>query len=210
MGSRIRCSKPCCRWSVNCVIATRLSLRELNMKKMTVILGAVKGFLCMAMSTQLLLAQSTKPAPTPNTGVPNRGTESGPPVLTPSFRKMLWKAQDACDRIDLTLSKDHKTSKQDDLVLEAKKAIDEAKYEAITAVDLKYLHAIQMEASSLELQELYPLGDDTFEKYHHRVEQCRVEVVLEITPSDLSAKGAAMAALGTCNLETSDWPAGFR
>jgi hypothetical protein len=130
--------------------------------------------------------------------------------LSHEFKKKAWKALDAIQRIDPIIDATRLDATQENLLVDADKAIDEAKYEATTPLDMKVLHALQM-ASIMKRSQAHqdsPLNPE-FKQDFDRAVQCVDEVELQITPDVLSEEGKRMALKDACNKRTDEWGEGI-
>ena len=96
-----------------------------------------------------------------------------------------------------------------DLLIDADKAVDEAKYEATTQLDNTVLRALQMAVISLKYKMQLDVLDPEWKKNSDRVFQCTTEATYYITPDRLTEMGRQQAQKETCNKETSEWGAGI-
>jgi hypothetical protein len=139
--------------------------------------------------------------------IPEAVSVASPSALSPEFRKKAWRALDALERIDVSLSQGSVDTKVDALLLEADRASDEAKYEASTAFDLTVLHALQMANISLQTQRGLLILNPEWQRARNHTTQCRLEVTYAVHPVELSETGLKLAKLGDCNKQTSEWSA---
>jgi hypothetical protein len=119
------------------------------------------------------------------------------------------RAIDAIQRMSGPYSASHKDSNTDILLIDSKKATDEAKYVATTPRDKYVLHALEMAVLSFDDQLSQDIGTPAWKKDVHRALQCETEAIYALTPDQLSDAGKANARLETCNKATDEWDAGI-
>lgn len=129
--------------------------------------------------------------------------------LSPEFKKQVWRALDAFNRISSVLNRSEMDANSEVLINEASKAIDEAKYLASTSLDNYVLHSLQMALLSRQSQAAYEIVSPNWTVANHRALQCKLEVTYFITPDQLSEKGTADAKRLTCNEKTAEWSSGI-
>jgi hypothetical protein len=129
--------------------------------------------------------------------------------LSQEFKRTAWRALDAIERIDSLIDASRLDATQQSLLVEADKAVDEAKYEATTPLDMEVLHALQMASIMKRSQSWRDTLSPGWKQAFDRVQQCIVEVKLQITPGALSDEGKSMARKGTCNKKTDEWNEGI-
>lgn len=146
-------------------------------------------------------------------------------TLNPAFRKEAWRALNAIDRIPPSYSKDssgelfsnnpsmakqmeEKRADAKHLILDAEKAVDEAKYDA-TASDKHVLFLLQTALASLELQGNYSFSDPKFKPFNDRYAQCVFEARYYLEPDQLDEKQLKQAKLKTCDKKTDEWDSGI-
>ena len=129
--------------------------------------------------------------------------------ISKAFFAQGQRAIDAFKRMSGPYSASHKDASTDQLLIDAKKAVDEAKYVATTPKDRYVLHALQMAVISFEGQLSEDIGTPEWKRDVHRSLQCETEATYALTPDQLSEKGQADARLGTCNKATDEWDAGI-
>jgi hypothetical protein len=104
-------------------------------------------------------------------------------ALGPDFKKEAWKALDAIERIDFTLSEESR-DKNKTLISDAEKAVAEAKYVATTTSDKQMLMTLEIALQSFELQGTYSIRDPKAEPYFDRHVQCIAGTILFRTRED--------------------------
>ncbi len=103
----------------------------------------------------------------------------------------------------------HKETNTDSLLIDSKKAVDEAKYIAKTARERYVVRVLQMSVLSFEGQLSQDIGTPEWKASTHRALQCETEAIYVLTPEQLSEKGKADARLQTCNKATDEWDEGI-
>ena len=139
----------------------------------------------------------------------NHPTVADQNTLSSDFKKKAWRASDALGRVDSMVTKASASANRD-LLVEAKKAVDDAKYDASTQLDDVVLHALQMAVTTLDFQMNFSsVLDPYWKRSYDRVSQCKTEVIYYVSPDQLSEIGRQKAQLGTCNKKTSEWDTGI-
>jgi len=129
--------------------------------------------------------------------------------LTADFKSKAWRAIDAIDRIPFLISVAQMSATNANLLVDADKAVDEAKYSASTALDKNVLHLLEMAVLSKQDQARYESFSKEWTRDTHRFTQCVTEARFYVTPDVLSASGIETAQKNTCNKKTDEWDEGI-
>ena len=127
-------------------------------------------------------------------------TPAAPPnedALSPEFKEKAQRALDAVERVPHTLSKRDMTLVNQNLLVDADKAVAEAKYKATTALDMRVLRTLQTWVIYLKHQAIYNVLDAKWQPRVERTFQCQLEARLHIGAT-LSEQGRERAKLDTC------------
>ena len=98
------------------------------MKKITIVVLAM-----LALTIGVYAQSAPTPAPTTQTA----------PQLSPAFKEAAWRATDALDRIG-DVDSMFLTDVERKLIIDADKAVDEAKYKAVTTMDKEVLRMLKV------------------------------------------------------------------
>jgi hypothetical protein len=120
-------------------------------------------------------------------------------TMGPTFKKKAWRALDALGRIDPGLNRDSNDGDQKEKVLDAQKAVDDAKYEVSNEVEQDVLRSLQNSILARADMANWEVGVRPWLVDSNLAFQCEVEVRVLITPEELSEAGKQAAARKTCN-----------
>jgi hypothetical protein len=118
--------------------------------------------------------------------------------MSSEFKKKAWKALDAIGRINPIVSKENADETEQQKILDAQKAVDDAKYEASNADDKHYADVLFWAVSRRADMPNWYTGDSQWEKDIDRAVQCELEVRVQVTPEDLRPEARDRAAKATC------------
>lgn len=121
-----------------------------------------------------------------------------PPAMSKSFHDKGHRAIDALNRLPISPSLDDKGPAFDQRLLDAQKAIDEAKYVASNNVDRQILKKLQASALLSEGMVAFDMLDRRWKPLQSALWQCQAELSYAFEPSKLTDEGKATAKEGTC------------
>jgi len=125
--------------------------------------------------------------------------------LSSDFKENAWRAIDAFWRIPRWLSPDTVDTTDKKLLIEADKAVDEAKYKASTPLDKTVFHLLELALISqkhlLDYRMLNPLWSQTLGRFL----QCDIEAESYIMPDILTEQGMVQAQVHSCTNDAGDW-----
>jgi hypothetical protein len=122
--------------------------------------------------------------------------DSGEPaqILSPAFQEMALRASDALERLPDTMSRRDKGDNYYQLILDAQKAIAEAKYKATSQPDKNLLRRLQTDLNMTETLALFEVLDSRWRQVQDIRLQCWIEIQYGLNPESLNDKAKGEAA----------------
>ncbi len=119
-------------------------------------------------------------------------------VMSKAFRDKAYRAVDALNRLPPSPSLDDKGPTFDQKLLDAQKAIDEAKYATSNNRDRQILKKLQASELLSESMVQFDMLDRRWESFDSAGWQCRAELSYAFEPDKLTAQGKATAKEDNC------------